>query len=107
MDNAWLFHHRSIIRRKLEKFDSYIKRRDLLEKEFAEMSLQLTAFSTDPPRRPVLKKHSIPLPGFGADPNSLETKELKEKYGKDRERMIEIFTKQGFLEAVLQQLMNE
>lgn len=47
---------------------------------------------------------SILLPGFGCDPNSEETKELRQKYGAQRHRIYEAYQGNDFLEVTLKKL---
>jgi hypothetical protein len=106
-NNAWLFYNRTMAFYGLDKFDPSLKRTALLEKKIAELNQQLQPFSTDQSSlKSFLKKPLIELPHFMADSNSLETKELKERYEKDREKIRKTFSKQNITEITLQQLMD-
>ena len=113
--NAWLFHNRSMMMLKLDQFDLSLKKKALLDKQIAEINQRLRLFNINPNSRNSLedkdfsipKKPPIPLPHFMADSNSFETKELKEKYEKDRANMMSVFAKQSILVVTLQQLMGE
>lgn len=106
--NALLFHKKRTLMRELKGFNLSLKQRRSREEELAEINQHFGRFSLDLPRmKPFPKKLFIPLPGFVADPDSEETQELKERYGKDRKKMMKIFAKRGFLEATLHQLMDK
>ena len=85
-----------------------MKRKDFLEKKFIEINQKMAFFSEDTYYwKSIVKRPRIPLPHFMVDPDSLETKELKEQYRKERDNMKRIFAKPGFVEATLQQLMDK
>ncbi len=107
-DNAWLFHQKRTISQRLNRFEPPMKRDGSLEEEFAKIDQKTTTFSDDPHEwKYILQNPRIPLPHFMVDPNSLETKKLKEQYGKEREDMKRLFAKQNYVEATLQQLMDK
>lgn len=107
-NNAWLFHQKRTISRRLNELEPPMKKDGSLEEEFAEMAQKLEFFSEDPHEyNYALKSPRIPLPHFMADPNSLETKKLKEQYNKERKDMKKLFAKQSYVEATLQKLMDE
>ncbi len=108
-NNSWLFHEKSTIRTKLKEFAPPKKRDSSLEKELDLMDQNTTAFSENSRESKYILRNpsAIPLPGFMVDPHSLETKQLKERYEKDRQGMKKIFAKQSFVDATLQLLMKE
>lgn len=107
-NNAWLFHQKSTMSRRMNQFEPLLKWDGTLEKKFAEEVQKMTFFSDDPHEyKYTAKSPRLPLPHFMADPNSLETKMLKEQYGKERENMKRLFAKQNYVEATLQKLMGE
>lgn len=108
--NAWLFHEYSTLSRILDRFEppEYIKRDSALEARFNEIDQNTDSFSEDLHEdKYILKSPHIPLPHFRADPNSLETIRLKERYEKERKEMKMLFAKQSYVEATLQKLMDE
>lgn len=107
-NNAWLFHNRTTAERGLDEFNLCSKKQALLEKKITEINQKLKFFSIDPPNhKSFLKRSLIELPHFMADSSSIETKELKETYEKDREKMKNIFAKQNLIEATFQQLIDK
>jgi hypothetical protein len=107
-NNAWLFHRKSTIFRELNTFNPPKKRKAFLEKEWAKVAQKMTFFSEEScGEKYTLKTPRLPLLHFMADPSSLETKQLKAQYRKEREEMKKLFAKQGWLEATLQKLMSE
>ncbi len=107
-NNAWLFHEYRNLFNKLNRFEPPMKRDASFEERFNELD-QKTDFSSYDPHeyKYILKSPRIPLPHFRVDPNSAETKKLKEQYGKEREEMKKLFAKQNFVEATFRQLMDE
>jgi len=106
-NNSWLFHQKKTISLRLNGSKPPSKRDNFLEKEFAEIVQKTTFFSEDNhERKYILKNPRIPLLHFMADPNTKETKQLKEQYGKEREEMKNRFSKRSFVEATLEQLME-
>lgn len=104
--NAWLFHNRRMAQQRLYEFDSPIKRMDLIEDEISTLDQQLQPFHTSSfDQKTVLKKSFVSLPDFAADPSSQETQELREKYGKEREKIMRIVAEKNLLEVTLEQLI--
>lgn len=48
----------------------------------------------------------IPIPGFGAFPNNDETRQIQQAFDKVRERLVEIYYSEDFLETVLTRLTS-
>jgi hypothetical protein len=106
-NNAWLFHRKNTIRRKLREFNPPLKREGALEKEFTDVVKKITFFTKEAREyKYILKSPRIPLLHFMADPNSLETKELTQQYEKERREIKRRFAKQNYVEAALEQLMD-
>ncbi len=107
-NNSWLFHKKDTIYKKLNAFTPPQIRDDSLQKEFDEIQKNTAGFNDVFDERKYILKNPQPilLPGFMIDPNSVETKQLREMYGKDRQRMKNIFSEQNFVEATLTVLMN-
>ncbi len=107
-DNAWLFNEKKTVSRRLNRFEPPMKRDGSLEEEFTKIDQKTTFFSDDTHEwKYILQSPRIPLPHFMADPNSLETKKLREQYGKDREDMKRLFAKKNYVEATLEQLCDK
>ena len=106
-NNAWNFHQKNKLSRRLNRFKPPIKRDSSLEKEFAELVKKTTFFSDDVhEKKYILKSPRIPLLHFMADPNSPETKKLREQYGKEREDMRRLFSRRDCANATFQKLMD-
>ncbi len=106
--NSWLFHKKDTIYKKLNAFTQPQKRDDSLQKILDEIQKNTTGFNDVSDERKYILKNPqlLLLPGFMVDPNSLETRQLREMYEKDRQYMKSIFSKQNFVEATLTVLMN-
>jgi hypothetical protein len=106
--NAWLFHHMKTALIKMREFEpSSLKNWDLLEKEFTKLNGQLSGFEDIIIKETSwIKKKRIPLPGFRADLNSLETMELKKIYEQDREKLQKILFKPTFIDIVFRELID-
>lgn len=104
-NNAWLFHQKKTLLLKLNTLKPPLKWDSSLEKAFAQIIQKTSSFCQEPPVwRYLLITPRIHLPHFMADPNSLETKKLKERYEKERVDIKKLFAKQDYVEATLQRL---
>lgn len=108
-NNSWLFHQKKAITMKLNELAPPKKRNCSLEQEFDHIAHNMAVFSKNSRERKYILKNPliVPLPGFMVDPHSLETQQLKERYEKDRQNIIHIISKQGFVDATLSLLMND
>jgi hypothetical protein len=109
-NNSWLFYQKRTLAMKLNEFSPPRKRNNTLEKKLDDIIQNTTAFSNNSREKKYILKNPLvvlPLPGFMVDPHSLETQQLKEIYGKNRQNMKRIFSQQDFVKATLALLMNE
>lgn len=104
-DNAWMFHHKKLILRKLRSFDISLREHGLLEKEIANINEQLKPFSDEVAEKSsALKKVDVSLPHFMAILNSEETQQLKKKYENDRKKIKKNLADQNTIDAILNRI---
>jgi hypothetical protein len=104
--NAALYHQRSQINSKTLGIRKHRKQPSFgystMEEELEALNTTLCSFSGE-------GKHSIRfmrLPGFVADPKSLETKKLKKKYSEQRRKIAEKYAQEDTLKIVLEHLYH-
>lgn len=109
--NAWLFHRREEISSLsgeisplLKKSSILVKRRSkpLLQEELDSLNQKLQGFDD----RGVLDFNPLfmSMPGFAADPNADETKQLKKEYEQQYRQIIHRYQKSNFLEITIKQM---
>lgn len=105
-ENAWLFYQKDKLR-SMSRFAPPMKKDDSIDKQLAQIVQKADSFSEDLHEwKYILKCPRLPLPHFMADPNSLETKKLKKRYEKERQKMKKLFAQENYVEATLQKLMD-
>lgn len=106
-NNAWHYHHRWKTFSPLQKNstnDEFKFFKPISPKEIDQLDQKLQSFD----HRGILDFNPLlmSLPGFAADPDSIETKRLKAEYNKQYRAIIHRYQKGDFLEITLKQMTS-
>ncbi len=104
-NNSWLYYKMRRLSWKLEELPFSLEKREALQIELTGLKEQLGFFCSERvhPISFTLRNY-FSLPRFRADLNSLETRELREQYENDREKIKRILDKHSLTEAVFRAL---
>ncbi len=104
-NNSWLYYKMRLLSAKLEEFPLSLEKQESLQIEFTRLKEQLGSFCSERVF-PIsfTQRNYFSLPRFRAELNSLETRELREQYENDREKIKRILDKHSLTEAVFRAL---